>query len=383
LHSNETDAIIVLEKYVKLEMGFQMRVSQYILPGKISRVTTSPVYSQIYSQLKRELALGKYKPGQRFYSYRKLKSIYGVELRTVGAAIDLLTKDGLLEKRAASGIYVADIKQLKGNIPEIGNIWYVVMGEQLSHPFYFNILQGIENEGNRYGLRIIVGIKNGIEEFNQWFQPQPGEGLIVTGEVTRELLIEAAKKCNDNIIVIGNYSFNGNFGRVSTNYYGALQKSLKMAIDYGCQRIGVVSGPMSRMISGDLLQAAEDCKALHPDQVESVSSYANMEEDGFQAMTELAPFKPDCILVTEPGFPGIWEYMTLNNLKCPEDIFVIRFGKEAEGLWYPNLATINLESNSLKHGVMALQMLLEDSKNVLKVEVEIVKPERRIRDSKA
>jgi DNA-binding LacI/PurR family transcriptional regulator len=355
-------------------MELTMRVSQYILPEKISRSIATPVYSQIYGQLKKELALGGYTSGQRFYSYRKLKSIYGVELRTVGAAIKLLLEDKLIEKKAASGIYVADIKKTKGNISEVGNIWYVVIGEQLSHPFYFNILQGLEDEANKYGLRIIVGIKKGVNEFLKWFQPHPGEGLIIAGDLTREMLIEASKKCNDNIVVVGNCDFTGNFGNVSTNYYGALNTSMKMAVDYGCQCIGVISGPMNRLVSKDLLHAAKDCKTHYSKKVKSVVSYANIDEDGFRAMTKLAQNKPDCILVTEPGFPGVWGYMMKNKLKCPEDVFVIRHGKEQAGRWYPNIAAVNLESDSSKHGKAALQMLLENSKNTVKIEVKAVVP---------
>ena len=354
-----------------------MRVSQYILPEKISRNTATPVYSQIYSQLKKELALGGYTPGQRFYSYRKLKSIYGVELRTVGAAIDLLLSDKLLEKKAASGIYVTDIRKAQKSITEVGNIWYVVIGEQLSHPFYFNVLQGLENEANKYGLRIIVGIKNNAEEFLQWFQPQPGEGLIIAGELTREMLIEAGKRCNDNIVVVGNCDFDGNFGTVSSNYYGALNRSMEMAAQHGCQRIGVITGPMNRLVSRDLLHAAEDCKSHHPEQIKSVVNYADIDEDGFKAMSELAQYKPDCILVTEPGFPGVWEYMMKNNLSCPEDIFIIRHGKEQEGRWYPNIAAVNLECDSLQHGRASLKMLLGNSKNIEKIELKAIIPEAR------
>ncbi len=354
-----------------------MRVSQYILPDKISRSIATPVYSQIYSQLKKELALGGYTPGQRFFSYRKLKSIYGVELRTVGAAINLLLEDKLLVKKAASGIYVADMTKLKENISEVGNIWYVVVGEQLSHPFYFNILQGLEEEANKYGLKIIVGIKKGINEFLQWFQPQPGEGLIIAGELTRKMLVEAGKRSNDNIVVVGNCDFDGNFGTVSTNYYGALNSSMKMAVEHGCQRIAVISGPMNRLVSRDLLHAAEDCKVHYPEKVKSVISYANIDEDGFRAMNKLSKHKPDCVLVTEPGFPGVWEYMMKNNLKCPEDIFIIRHGKEEKGRWYPNIAAVNLESDSAEHGKAALQMLLKNSKNVEKIELKAIIPEAR------
>jgi DNA-binding LacI/PurR family transcriptional regulator len=253
----------------------------------------------------------------------------------------------------------------------------VIGGEQLSHPFYFNIFQGLESEANKYGLRIIVGIKSNAEEFLQWFKPKPGEGLIIAGELTREMLMEAGKRCNDNIVVAGNCDFTGNFGSVTTNYLTALNKSMEMAVEYGCQRIGVITGPMNRLVSRDLLYSAEDCRGRHPEKIKAVVSYANIDEDGFKAMTALEKDKPDCILVTEPAFPGVWEYMLKNNLKCPEDIFIIRYGKEIQGRWYPNLAAVNLEIDSLEHGYASLQMLLENSKNTVKIDVKVVIPTPR------
>ena len=72
-------------------------MSQYLIPEQLDRKSSTPLYSQIYEQLKRELVLGKYKTGERFYSYRKLKEVYKTELRTIAAAVDLLIEDGLVE----------------------------------------------------------------------------------------------------------------------------------------------------------------------------------------------------------------------------------------------------------------------------------------------
>ena len=55
-------------------------MSQYLIPGQIERNAPQAVYQQIYEQLKRELILGNYQTGDRFFSYRKLKgtAAYGM-----------------------------------------------------------------------------------------------------------------------------------------------------------------------------------------------------------------------------------------------------------------------------------------------------------------
>ena len=111
----------------------------YLLPERVDRSKALPVYQQICDQLRKELVLNGYRRGERFYSYRKLGELYKVELRTVMAALEPLLKDGLLIKRAASGIYVGDAIDKDISLREVGTVWYAVIGEKFSHPFYFNV----------------------------------------------------------------------------------------------------------------------------------------------------------------------------------------------------------------------------------------------------
>ena len=166
-------------------------MSQYLIPEQLDRKSSTPLYSQIYEQLKRELVLGKYKTGERFYSYRKLKEVYKTELRTIAAAVDLLIEDGLVEKRIGSGVYVTSVEK----VSEVGNLWYAVLTYQQYHPFYYNILVGLINEAEQFGLRVVVCMGKSREDFLRWFVPRPGEGLIITGNVDDELLKAAGKKC--------------------------------------------------------------------------------------------------------------------------------------------------------------------------------------------
>ena len=342
-----------------------MQSTQYMIPEQIERNSTRPIYTQIYEQLKRELVLGKYSTGTRFFSFRKLKSIYGMELRTIGAAIDLLIKDGLLEKRATSGIYVTKKKP----VTEVGNVWYAVMAEQCYHPFYFNILLGLVNESEKYGLRVVVRIGTGTDDFLKWFCPRPGEGLIITGELNEKLLKDAGEKCNNNLIVVGDYRLRGDFGNVTPNYYGKLKESLEKAIGYGCRKIALISGPKKRFISHRLREAVEECCADHDANCKMIEE---PHENGYAAMKKLQTFHPDCVLMTEPAFAGVWEYMMEHSLRCPDDLFLIRYGKEKKDQFCQGRAAIDLESNSVLHGASALQMLLQNSKNTNKIDIELI-----------
>ena len=339
-------------------------MSQYLIPEQLKRDSATPLYSQIYEQLKRDLVLGKYQAGDRFYSYRKLKEIYKAELRTIAAAVDLLIADRLVEKRIGCGVYVTGVK----NVSEVGNLWYAVLTYQHYHPFYYNILVGLINEAEQFGLRVVVCMGKSREDFLRWFVPRPGEGLIITGNVDDELLKAAGKKCKDNLVVVGNYELNGKYGQVTTNFEPQLLDALELAVKHGCKRPALIIRPGKLNISRALKRIMTGFMEKHGLQTEIVEEE---REDGYRAMSRLETFKPDCILLTEPAFSGAWEYMLEHSLRCPEDIFLIRYGKECNDNTFAGKAAVELEDNSVIHGKTALHMLLNNSKEITAVDIEM------------
>ena len=340
-------------------------MSQYLIPEQLDRKSSTPLYSQIYEQLKRELVLGKYKTGERFYSYRKLKEVYKTELRTIAAAVDLLIEDGLVEKRIGSGVYVTSVEK----VSEVGNLWYAVLAQQQYHPFFYNILVGLVNEAEQYGLRVVVRFGQSREDFLHWFVPRPGEGLIITGDVDDELLEAAGKKCNNNIVVVGNYDLRGKYGQVTTCFDTQLQQSLELAAQHGCKRFAALVPPETLKISLVLRRIIKEFTAQHGFPVVFLNH--DDHSDSYKLMAQLEDFKPDCVLLTEPTFSGAWEYMLEHSLHCPEDIFLIRYGKEYYDDTFPGKAAVELEDNSVIHGKTALEMLLNNCKEITKIDMEL------------
>ena len=339
-------------------------MSPYLIPEQLIRNSPQPLYNQIYEQLKRELVLGGHLEGERFYSYRKLSEIYKTDLRTIAAAVELLIDEGLLKKKANSGIYVHKQEKFSG----VGNVWYAVLTNQNYHPFFFNVLVGLINEAEKYGLRVVVRFGENPDELLHWFVPRPGEGLILSGNVKESIVKEVGAKCNNNLILVGNYELQGDFGTVATNCYGAICKALRTALNRGCRRIALITGSKKFLISRTLLQAVQECTA------EFKAEYIHVEENsenGYIAMQETTQFKPDCVLLTEPTFSGIWEYMLEHNLKCPDDIFLIRYGKEKNDNSLAGRAAIDLGSDSSIYGQTAIQMLLKNKKDTIRLGIDL------------
>ena len=78
----------------------------------ISNNRTSPIYEQIYNQIKMMIVTGKIKPGSKLPSMRMLAKQLKVSIITVQRAYDELQSEGFIETAPGKGCYVleADIE---------------------------------------------------------------------------------------------------------------------------------------------------------------------------------------------------------------------------------------------------------------------------------
>lgn len=339
-------------------------MNQYIIPERLDRNSVKPLYVQMYEQLKKELVLGPHRRGERFFSYRQLKTVYKTELRTISSAVDLLVADGLLEKRGTSGIYVTGQEQ----ISEVGNVWYAVIGKQVYHPFFFNVLMGVINEAARYGLRVIVRVGENNDELFNWFRPRPGEGLIITGDINDDLLKVIGAKCNNNVIAVGNYNLKNNFGCVTSDCNPKVHEALRIAANCGCRKFALITGSMKFLISQTLRTSfAEFCREYGNE----IKTIEVPDENGYEGMKKLEDFHPDCVFTTELAFSGAWEYLIANYPFYKNKVCTIRYGKEKNDHTLEECASIEIACDSVKHGQKALQMLLNNSKDIAGMAMEI------------
>ena len=67
-----------------------------------------PIYQQIASQVRLRIASGVYRPNESLPSLRSLAAEIKVNPNTVQKAYDELTREGLVESRRGSGLFVVD-----------------------------------------------------------------------------------------------------------------------------------------------------------------------------------------------------------------------------------------------------------------------------------
>ncbi len=67
------------------------------------------VYRQIIDQVKRDIALGRLKKGQRLATVRELSAALVINPNTISKAYKQLEQDGIIVTRAGAGAFVAEL----------------------------------------------------------------------------------------------------------------------------------------------------------------------------------------------------------------------------------------------------------------------------------
>jgi GntR family transcriptional regulator len=78
-----------------------------MLNGKLDRTDPTDLHAQVAAEIRRAIADGEAKPGERLPPARDLAAVLGVNTNTVLRALRTLRDEGLLEFRRGRGVTVA------------------------------------------------------------------------------------------------------------------------------------------------------------------------------------------------------------------------------------------------------------------------------------
>ena len=79
---------------------------------KIDKTSRTPVYIQIYEELKRQIISGEKKAGERLSATRSLSEDYHISRNTVLSAYQQLESEGFIYSRIGSGYYVEELPEI-------------------------------------------------------------------------------------------------------------------------------------------------------------------------------------------------------------------------------------------------------------------------------
>ena len=78
-----------------------------MFPVKIDKTDPTDLYQQVAAEIRRAIAEGEARPGERLPPAKDLAAVLGVNANTVLRALRLLRDEGLLEFRRGRGVSVA------------------------------------------------------------------------------------------------------------------------------------------------------------------------------------------------------------------------------------------------------------------------------------
>jgi GntR family transcriptional regulator len=120
----------------------------------------SPVYFKLQKELQQAIERGRWTPGERVPTEKKLAEIYKVSVGTVTKAILNLVNEGFLYRIQGSGTFVA------GSTLRFGSIRYYLFLREF----------GDQEENLRIKLLELKSIK-GVEAVNRYLKIEPTQGL--------------------------------------------------------------------------------------------------------------------------------------------------------------------------------------------------------------
>lgn len=199
-------------------------------------------YESLYHHLKNQILNGTLKYGDKIPPENELASQFSLSRYTVRRAIELLTNEGLLEKRHGSGTFVKNTSTALNRSNVIG-----VITTYLDDYIFPSIIRGIETVLTQHGYSLSLGItENKTEKETACLRSmldQNIDGLIIEGTKSTLVnpniaLLETIKSRNIPIVFI-----NSNYPDFESSYVMMDDEgSGKMVADYlldqGHRKIG-------------------------------------------------------------------------------------------------------------------------------------------------
>jgi DNA-binding LacI/PurR family transcriptional regulator len=116
-----------------------------------ARGKPKPKHRQLFDALQRDIAAGRYRPGQKFPSEAALVSRFQVSRITAGRAVRDLQERGLVERFAGSGTYVRGVVEPSSN----GLLFGLIIPDLGSTEIFEPICQGIANAPEAAGQALL------------------------------------------------------------------------------------------------------------------------------------------------------------------------------------------------------------------------------------
>jgi DNA-binding LacI/PurR family transcriptional regulator len=348
----------------------------------MSKMNAKPLYLQLSDNLRDRIRQGEWQVGDRLPSFTEIQKEHGAAIATIQRVYDVLEREGLVERRARSGIYVSNPAPV-----QTGMLAFVVPDEggedaYSSSSYSMRLLRSAHQEIAACGYQLTLCTPNQLRS-----SPFPIDGCIVQGDL--KLVKECATFGIPMVSLISEYP---GIPTVGTDEFSGFKSVTEHLLQLGHRRIAALIGSSDTFAKSDLItpqrvqgyHAALAQRNIHAPKswvrrirkTDKEFSYANWRHWSYQEMRRW--LREDweelgcTAIVTQNDSTaiGVIEALHRHGYRVPQDVSVTGYDDSGEDNHFNlKLTTVHVPLESIaKRGVQLLnQMLAQPVRDTQKV----------------
>lgn len=323
---------------------------------RVNRELRVPLYLQVYERILTMIREEQWVEGQLLPSERELSETFGVNRLTVRRALEMISKEGLVEKIPGVGTRViTPIPPLsvQGNshclvflLPKVPR--NIASGDRITEPFNASLFYSIENECKKRGYSLIYTTLDEDESLAEILKNREVTGIFFVSRISEKYLQEA-KHINTPAVIINN---DGEFfPTIIPDRETGTYEAVEYLISLNHRRIAFISGIPDYFTS---IACYRGYQAALRDHCLEVDESLIKEGDwtfygGFNAMKEIIEEQtelPTAVFAcNDMTAIGAMEAIRSHGLSVPQDISVIGFDNiEHSRYCNPTLTTVDVDT---------------------------------------
>jgi DNA-binding LacI/PurR family transcriptional regulator len=312
-----------------------------------------PKYQQVLKSIEEGILSGRYSPGQKLPSEKALLEQFETSRITVVRALRELQHKGLVQRRAGSGTYVAEITAPKTNLL-FGSLIPDLEDAEIFGP----ICQGIAEYLQSYKHALLWGnIAPGLEEketqtlelCRQFIaQRVPGVffaplDLTATNDRTNHAVVSLLEKAGIPIVLLDRgflpYPERSSHDLVSIDHRYAGYLATNQLLKLGCRRIAFVTFRHASQTTESRVAGYRDALFRAGLPFESSLLKALGSDDSHEIAQLMESQKPDAIVCVNDHTAGqVMQSLIGLNYQIPQDVRIVGF----DDVQYANLLPVPL-----------------------------------------
>ena len=330
-----------------------MEISQYL---RIDRDSALPIAVQLAQQLRWLIVRGQASVGDRLPPVRELADVLGINMHTVRAAYQELSRAGLISSRPGAGTIVSayDPERLSSSVADIPSFTIGVIVPSLEE-FYTPMLEGIEDALQEGPAMVVVCNTREDSGKAAWYVDQlvarGTDGIILVAQDQ----LDASGAPMPRIpafppIVVVDWPTAPD-PVVFFDMEGAGHQAAAHLIEHGHESIGVITPPMASPSIADthtgIQQALSDNSlTLQSEYVAHVPDFST--QSGIEGAEQLLALDPPPAAILAFGDQlaiGVIQAATSHGINIPTDIALVSLGDIAVAPYLdPPLTTVHQDA---------------------------------------